>query len=256
MALEEMERHAAYCCARKRLLQGGALFLRWTHLRNCLIEAHAKRDKKRARQIKEKMEREASGKMWYWINRSQKDRRCGSFHTVQRVVNGVVEESQTREETERFIFDETEVRIHLATDAPISSTKLIEQLGYLGDSEIAQQIVEGRFEVPDEVDDATALVLEEIGRIGIQLSNGDVSIDITPEEFQYFWRKIREETASSYSGVHYGHYKAATHSDRYLAFLAKKITLVARTGCPPERWGYGLTVMLEKIAGIALVNKL
>ena len=38
--------------------------------------------------------------------------------------------------------------------------------------------------------------------------------------------------------------------------MAKQITLIARTGVPPERWSYGLTVMLEKVAGIALVNKL
>ena len=29
-------------------------------------------------------------------------------------------------------------------------------------------------------------------------------------------------------------------------FLAKKITLVSRTGCPPERWNYDLTITLEK----------
>jgi hypothetical protein len=39
-------------------------------------------------------------------------------------------------------------------------------------------------------------------------------------------------------------------------FLARKITLIARCGCPPERWGHGLQVLLEKIAGVALVTKL
>ena len=27
-------------------------------------------------------------------------------------------------------------------------------------------------------------------------------------------------------------------------------------GCPPDRWGHGLQVLLEKVAGVALVNKL
>jgi hypothetical protein len=31
---------------------------------------------------------------------------------------------------------------------------------------------------------------------------------------------------------------------------------VARTGSAPSRWGVGLNVLLEKIAGVALVNKL
>ena len=171
-------------------------------------------------------------------------------------MDGVVQTSDGQEESEEFIFDETEVRFHLAAEAPIERTQLIHQLGYLGDSTIAQQIIEGTYDIPEEVDDATAMILTEIGKIGVHLTNGDTTITITPEEFQFFWRRIREGTASSYSGVHYGHYKAAAHSDRISSFLAKKITLIARTGCPPDRWGHGLTVMLEKVAGIALVNKL
>ena len=88
------------------------------------------------------------------------------------------------------------------------------------------------------------------------MTNGDATITITPEEFQYFWKRVKERTSSSLSGIHYGHYKAAANSDRISGFLAKKITLISRTGCPPERWSYGLTVMLEKIAGLALVSKL
>ena len=39
-------------------------------------------------------------------------------------------------------------------------------------------------------------------------------------------------------------------------FLARKITLIAWGGCPPDQWGHGLQVMIEKVAGVALVNKL
>jgi len=97
-----------------------------------------------------------------------------------------VQETTTQDETETSIFNEIETRFRLTCKAPISSTKLIDQLGYLGDSEIATQIVEGTYNIPDKVDDATALVLEEIGHIGVELYNGDVTISITPEEFQYF----------------------------------------------------------------------
>jgi len=106
------------------------------------------------------------------------------------------------------------------------------------------------------VDDTTALILEEIGRIGVKLSDEEVTVTTTPEEVCYFWKRIREGTASLYSGIHYGHYKAAARSSRLSSFLAKKITLISRTGCSPDRWSYGLTVMLEMIAGIAPVNKL
>ena len=38
--------------------------------------------------------------------------------------------------------------------------------------------------------------------------------------------------------------------------LAKQVILIICTGCPPKRWSRGLTVMLEKIVGLALVNNL
>jgi hypothetical protein len=43
---------------------------------------------------------------------------------------------------------------------------------------------------------------------------------------------------------------------QFSRFFAKKLTFIASSGWAPSRWGYGLTVLLEKIAGIALVNKL
>ena len=68
-------------------------------------------------------------KMWYFINRSQKDPRCGAFHFVQRVVDDVVQESTTQTSTEDYIFEEIEMRFELAAQAPISGTILIDQLG-------------------------------------------------------------------------------------------------------------------------------
>jgi len=129
------------------------------------------------------------------------------------------------------MFEENECRFQLKNNAPISQTKLIYQLGYIGDSTIAQQIMEGTFGIPDEINDATVLILEEIGRIDVKLSNGEITIDITKEEFQHFWKRVQEGTQSSLSGIHYGNYNAAVHSEKASRFLSKKITPVSRTGC-------------------------
>ena len=128
-------------------------------------------------------------------------------------------ESSTQEETEQFIFEETEYHFQLAMEAPISRTKLIDQLGYLGDSKISQQIIEGTYDVPDKIDNATALILEEINKIGTQLKNGEVVIEITKEEFKHFWHCIKEGMASYYSGIHYGHYKASAFLEKISNFL-------------------------------------
>jgi hypothetical protein len=56
-------------------------------------------------------------------------------------------------------------------------------------------------------------------------------------------------------GVHYGHYKAAIQDDLISAVLALQLTVIARSGVPPENWSVGLQVMLEKIARVCLVEK-
>ncbi len=61
------------------------------------------------------------------------------------------------------------------------STKFIKQPGYFGDSNISQQLVEGCYDIPEEIDDATALILEEIGKVRVQLTNVEVVIRISPE---------------------------------------------------------------------------
>lgn len=53
---------------------------------------------------KAKIEREGIKKMWYLINRLIKDPHRPVPHMVQRGVDGMIEESTTRRETESFLF--------------------------------------------------------------------------------------------------------------------------------------------------------
>jgi hypothetical protein len=58
------------------------------------------------------------------------------------------------------------------------------------------------------------------------------------------------------SGVEYEHHKAAIKCNISTKILAQQLTVVAQSGIPPESWSIGLQVMLEKIAGVCLVEKL
>jgi hypothetical protein len=58
------------------------------------------------------------------------------------------------------------------------------------------------------------------------------------------------------SGVHYGHYNAATQDLLSTEELATQLAVIAQSGIPPDSWSVGLQVMLEKIAGACLVEKL
>ena len=101
------------------------------------------------------------------------------------------------------------------------------------------------------------MILREIGRMGVRIVNEKGSeIVITPEDFKQFWRRVNKFTSSSMSGIHYGHMKAAAQDEFSTKLLAQQLTVIARSGVPPETWNVGLQVMLEKVAGICLVNKL
>ena len=166
------------------------------------------------------MVREGNKNMWYCITRYQNDPHSPAPTVVNLMVNGMAEDSTIKEDTEQFIFEETEQRFQLEANAPIETTKLMKQLGYLSNSEIAEQILNGTFITPSDLDDATALVLEYIGHIGMQVRNGETIVTISADKFYYFWKRVKEVTASSYSGIHYGHYKAEAHSELLLHFLS------------------------------------
>jgi hypothetical protein len=77
-----------------------------------------------------------------------------------------------------------------------------------------------------------------------------------PEDFKHFWQKVNKFTSSLMSGVHYGHYKGAIQHRLSTEILAQQLTVIAHSGILPESWSVGLQVMLEKIAGVCLVEKL
>ncbi len=108
------------------------------------------------------------------------------------------------------------------------TTLLGEQLQYLSDKELAKSIITGMYEIPSDIDPATNLILEEIGRLGVKLVNGErTEIIITPDDLKIFWTKDGEFTSSSMSGVYYGHYKAAMKCDVSTKILAQQLTVVA-----------------------------
>ena len=67
--------------------------------------------------------------------------------------------------------------------------------------------------------------------------------------------RAKEETASSKSGLHFGHYIAGASSDLISQYHAMRVSL-ALSGIGLEQWSKGLSVMPEKAFGERLVSKL
>ncbi len=120
----------------------------------------------------------------------------------------------------------------------------------------ATNLLSGDVDIPDNIDNVTAMVLREIIHLFDTLRSAHQEINLGDKQFRYYWRKFKEKTSSSIAKIHVGHYILATYSHLITNFLSRKISLIARGGCRPDQWGHSLQVMLEKVAGVALVNKL
>jgi len=68
-------------------------------------------------------------------------------------------------------------------------------------------------------------------------------------EYIHGWWNAHEETSSSYSAVHFGHYIAGTHDNWITQFNACMAAILVAMGYSPNRWRHGLNVMLEKAPG-------
>ena len=210
LTMDELKDGLQFCRIRKAELRKQAKGLRKVHLRDCLLDVQTKRQNKCAKAIKQKLHQEKSKWMWYLIKRTVKDPHSPSVLRVQRVVEGEVKEYTVQEDVEQAIQQECKVRFSLAHSAPIMNLLLGEKLRYLSDESLAKTIRTGTYDIPTNLEPATAMILKEIGRLGMKIVNGDNSkIIITPEDFKRFWKKVNKFTSSSMLGVHYGHYKAA-----------------------------------------------
>ncbi len=201
LTMEELRDGLCYCQIRKEELQKQAKGLRKVHLRDCLIDAQTKCQHNRARDIKQTINREESKRMWYLIKRTVKDPHSPSVLKVQRVIGGKTNKYAIQEDAENAIQRECKVRFSLAHSAPIMTTLLGDRLKYLKDEELARSIITGTYDIPADLDPATALILKEIGQMGLKIMNGEGNeIIITPAEFTLFWKKVGEFTSLSSSG--------------------------------------------------------
>jgi len=214
-------------------------------------------DQEAKKRIQYVLRGEAQRKTWQGIHRATKPRGLLSVTRVEaQQDDGSVVEHTTKESIEHALMSELSTRFGRAESAPVYQGALFDLLGVYANTETAVHILEGTFEPPPDADARTIVLLTEISRIWQQIGEGKVSISISQEVYQHYWRKVKEKISSSFSGLHFGHYKSIAHDDYLSDILARKMSLISATGAAPERWARGLTVMLEKIAGVASITKL
>jgi hypothetical protein len=170
---------------------------------------------------------------------------------------GNVTEFNTQSEVQEAIWSEVhQSRYHLAEEAPICNGRLRGEFGYNATSAAARAVLAGEYESGDDFEEATKRLMESIADIRQTVPEDSVDKIITREIWQQKWKKKREATSSSVSTLHFGHYISGADCDEISDFHALKTSLAIVHGIALNRWSKGLCVMLEKVMGVKLINKL
>ena len=236
-----------------RTLKKGAPELRISFLKEKINDprAHAKKVAAAKRMLRREEARADSGR----INYALEKQRAGAISKVEVVSpNGVVIYN-SQDEVEAAVMHNNEARFRLTEDTPFMQEPLREEVGFLGATEAAQQMLAGTYVCPPGTDEFTQHFVDCLKQ-ATWTSDDRIHTRITKEDYCNYWNKAREATSSSYSGLHFSHHKVAAKNPYLAEVNAFAVELAYASGYSYERWQAGLSAMLEKKAGVIRVDKL
>jgi hypothetical protein len=169
--------------------------------------------------------------------------------------NGTDVEKTSQSDVEQHTMAMCSDRFRLTENTPLCQEPMRSELGLLAvNTEAAHAILQGTYTVPAKTDEYTREFLNTIQASSPHDPQLQISCVITKEDCQRYWRKTKERTSSSISGLHYGHYKVASSHDTLSKIHALMTKLAVTGGSPLAHWEMGLSCMLEKAAGVIKVE--
>jgi hypothetical protein len=171
-------------------------------------------------------------------------------------LDGGLEEFKTKEGVFQAMNPILQERFQAALVAKCHSGAFFDDIGNLADGPVTQQILERTYIYPIDLDPTTQHLFKEVAVTFSTLSPKQDATYVTVKDFQYLRQTAKEQTGSSFSGLHFGHYLAASFCPDLSSLHAAKLSICARDGVALSRWGRDLTVLLEKILGNIFVHKL
>ncbi|KAL7524606.1 hypothetical protein ACHAWF_001017, partial [Thalassiosira exigua] len=261
LSLEEVRARLKVCKEKCNYYKKHGHRYRHKHMQDRLSNARASQDKEADKHILVIISREKQRAYWRRLNYAVKKPKGRSARvvTTEELGEGEVTEHTGQSVVEQAIWNGIhKQRFYLAEHAPICKGEMRKALfGYRATTIVAKQVLlAGTYDYPEDFDETTRELCEVCGAIRLGVPARSVNSKIDRREWAVRWAKVKEQTSSSESGLHFGHYKVAARSPLLSHMHALKTSLALRRGVALDRWSRGLSVMLEKMYGCTLVNKL
>jgi hypothetical protein len=158
-----------------------------------------------------------------------------------------------KQEMESALFRELKQRFNQAKATPFCTTPLLEEIGLLGITREAQDILEGSYTTPENCDPWVAKLIPHL-----QYAVPPIPFPMAHSAALHTegWRKVRERTSAGISGLTIPQMKAHLRDDHNVQVDTILARIPYQYGFSPDRWQIGINVMLEKKKGVHNIDKL
>jgi hypothetical protein len=131
---------------------------------------------------------------------------------------------------------------------PMLQEPMLGEIGYLGFTPQVEEILHGTYQPPDTLDPLTMAFLDELKKpdgIALNSCSDTIPVQVHIQAMQ----KVKENTSSGLSGLHYGLWKANAKITELATLDAMMREIPYKTGYVMERWKKGIDVELCKEPG-------
>jgi hypothetical protein len=172
--------------------------------------------------------------------------------TIEVPDQGDWKEISDQETMEKELLKELESRFNQAATTPFQSEPLLSDIGPLGISEKSRQILNGTYELRNDIDEWAQWLIPFLS----QVIPTEKATDLTPSQYKHGWKRVKEKTSAGPSGITIPHMKAHGTSEYLTEVDCTMANLPYRHGFSPARWRRALDVMLEKKPGVRQLSTL
>jgi hypothetical protein len=150
--------------------------------------------------------------------------------------DGIRQECDTKETVEAACIRENESRFSQTEDTPAMMSPLLEELGYLADTDAAEEILAGTFEVPEGTCKYAKKLIAELEMPESVRKGGLIDDFVSTQDHISGWKKQKESISSDPEGLTFSHYKAGIEEESIAQFDATLRSLPYQYGFVPEAW--------------------
>jgi hypothetical protein len=169
--------------------------------------------------------------------------------------NGEWEETTDKENIEKGCATENAKKYRQTEATPLMQGQLAEDIGYLGDTNAAQQILDGVYETPQGTNQYTREFIQQL-QYDQNATNNAPMATLPTTDYVNGWKKKKEFTSAGKTGWTFSHSKTCALNQNAADFEATMAHIPYITGYAPNEWKVGVDIMIYKKINLDRVDKL